>query len=489
MTSLGRALSLAVLTGLTACGGADGGGEVSASSADGIDKVSSTQLPQWRHNMAENSRINLALNTQAAIDPELDPARNPNYPGNAPWRGQTAYAGAFVYGTLQYAKDLGRYGSIVGTIGGHNAYWGNEVVRFDIASRQFAHLSDPYSSSSHSGSFFRNPSQENQHSDRENGELFIDSSFNTDQTQPTGFHPYSSNVVLPPDASTGVGSHGALITPVRAARTPLQLSSPTSKRTHIFDLAQSNRATAAWQRFATNLFSTQEAGKWLFMGWAAYDPTRKKVFAGIEGGWSNQLKVLNPVTRQWDTPLTLTGDILGMGSGRLLMYQHIGAWHWSANPDYLIVFRGGEGTTGITGATSPVALPWLILINLSTGQCYLPGTTGTAPKLVGGADFVQSSNKMALYEGGVTSDQEEAGPGFINRVWILTPSSTTDPAVFTTTPWVWTFEDVTGPTPPAQQARVIPHAGRFVWADKVKAFIWWANGVDNVQAWSVRGFF
>ena len=471
------AVSLALLIALTA-------------SVDGRAEAPSTRLPQWRLDMPENSRIDLALNTQAAIDPELDPALNPNYPRNAPWRGKTAYAGAFAYGTLQYAKDLGQYGSIVGTIGGHNGYWGNEVVRFDIASRRFAHLSDPYSSISHPGFFFQNPSQQYQHSDRENGELFIDSRFNTDQSQPTSFHSYASNVVLPPDASTGVGTNGALITPVRAARTPLQLASPTGKRTHIFDLAQSNRATAAWRRFATNLFATEEAGKVLFMGWAAYDPTRRKIFAGIEGAWSNQLKVLNAVTRQWETPLVLTGNILGMGSGRLLMYQHIQAWHWSANPDYLIVFRGGEGTTGIIGAgISPVALPWLILINLSTGQCYLPGTTGTAPKLIGGADWVQSSNKMALYEGGVTSHQGERGPGFINRVWILTPPSTTNPAVFTTTPWVWTFEEVTGATPPVQTTGVIPHAGRFVWADKVKAFIWWANGVDNVQAWRVRGFF
>ena len=51
-----------------------------------------------------------------------------------------------------------------------------------------------------------------------------------------------------------------------------------------------------------------------------------------------------------------------------------------------------------------------------------------------------------------------------------------------------TFEDVTGPTPPKQTADIIPHAHRFVWSEKVKCFIWWANGINNAQAWRVSGF-
>ena len=127
MTSLGRAVSLAVLLGLTACGGADGGGEVSSSSADGGSEDASKRadarrtLPQWRLDMAQNTRINLGLNTQASVDPELNPALNPNYPSNAPWRGNTAYAGAFAYGNLQYARQLGKYGLIVGTSAGTTA--------------------------------------------------------------------------------------------------------------------------------------------------------------------------------------------------------------------------------------------------------------------------------------------------------------------------------------------------------------------------------
>jgi hypothetical protein len=452
MISLARAVWLALVLGLPTCG------------AGNVSVLSSKRLPQWRLDMAENTRINLGLNTQASVDPELNPALNPNYPSNAPWRGNVGYAGAFAYGSLQYAPDLGEHGSIVGTIGGHNAYWGNEVVRFDISARQFAPMSDPYSSNSHPGSFhLRNFG----HSDNTNGELFNDASFNTDPTQPVGFHGYGSNVVLPPDSETGVGRKGALISCVRASRTPD--GGNQSRRTHIFDLAQSDRAAAAWARFSANLFSYDPPENRYGYGWAVYDPTRKKVFAGVEGRYSNKLKVLNVVTKQWERPITLNKKV----------YQfYSGAWHWNANPDYIINFI----------ANSPVTL--FELINVATGQVHTPGTRGTAPRLVGGYDWVQPSQKMAMYEGGATSAQVGGGvgPGFVNRVWILSPPSTTDPSVFTTTPWIWTFEDVTGPTPPRQTAGTNPHIGRFLWADKVKSFIWWANGVDNVQAWRVKGF-
>jgi hypothetical protein len=473
MTNSGSVVFIALLVGLTACGGggSSGGGGAGDTSVD----ASSKRLPQWRRDMADNTRINLNLNSQASVDPELSASLNPNFPSSAPWRGATGYAGAFAYGGLNYAPDLGTYGTIVGTVGGHNGYWGNEVVGFDIATRKFSHRSDPYSSNSHPGSFHQNPAQGNQHSDYANGELYINASFTTDQTQPSSFHPYGSNVILPPDAATGVGNNGALVTPIRSARTPTGNNNTlggSSQRSHIFDLAQSDRATAAWSRFSNNLYAIP-TGDFAPTGWAAYDTTRKKMFAGSAGGYWNTLQVLNAVTRQWEMSLSLSDNVW--------QGDHTLGWHWGANPDYLIVFSGGErGGLG----------PYFILINVATGTVYTPGTIGTYPKLVGGGSWVESSQKLAFYEGGGTSDEREAGPGFPNRVWILTPPSTKNPAVFTTTPWVWTFEDVTGPPPPVQSnPGNIPHGGRFLWADKVKCFIWWANGVDNVQAWRVRGFF
>jgi hypothetical protein len=397
----------------------------------------------------ENTRVNLSLNTQADVNPELNPALNPNYPGNALWRGNQGWGG-FGYNSFRYAPELGDLGSIIGTIGGHNDYWGNDVLRFDIATRLFAPLSDPYSSTSHPGSFhIQSPWG---HSDNANGELFINASFATDQTQPVSFHSYGTNVVLPPDSSIGVGPKGALLSCIRASRTP-DSGNPTG-RTHIFDLAQSNRATSTWQRYSTNVWAHDPPEDRFSYGWAVYDPTRKKVFMGVRGNFYNKLSVLNCVTRLWETPLTLSRNVY--------MF-HSGAWHWAENPDYIINFICEGGSTTLE------------LINVATGQVYTPGTTGTGPPGTGGFDFVQSANKLAIYESFSSS-----------RVWTLTPPSL-NPATFTTTPWAYGFEDVTGPTPPTQPVDA-NHIGRFLWAEKAKCFIWWANGVDSVQAWKVKGF-
>ena len=54
--------------------------------------------------------------------------------------------------------------------------------------------------------------------------------------------------------------------------------------------------------------------------------------------------------------------------------------------------------------------PMLVLINVATGQVWQPSITGAVlPNLVGGAEWVESAQKLAMYEGGVTSDQEREG--------------------------------------------------------------------------------
>jgi hypothetical protein len=419
--------------------------------------------------MPVNTRINLGLNTQASVDPEQDATKNPDHPAAAPWRGNVGYASSFVFCVMRYAPNLGALGSIVGQTGGHSNYAGNEVHRFDIATRLFAPLSDPYTSLSHPGDFFTNG--DGVYSDNINGECHVTAGLSTVPTQPGPCHAYGNLVVIPPDDTISSGPNGSLLSLVRAARSP-NASAGTADRTHIFDLSQGTRSTAVWARYATNLFQATEPDKVEYYGWGVYDATRKKVFAGIEAGsmagtTMDEIKVLDCVTKQWVSTVVLDENV----------YQsHSNAFHWQANPDWIINFV----TNKVNGKFH--------VINVSTGQAYEPGTSGTGPALVGGYDFVQSVNKLAAYEGGVTSDEHvTSGGGLPNRVFILTPPSL-DPAVFTTTPWTWTHEDVTGPTPPAQQSSTNPHIGRFIWADKVKCFIWWADGNSNVQAWHVAGF-
>jgi hypothetical protein len=435
--------------------------------------------------MSVNTRINLGLNTHDDVQPANNILINPEYPGEAPWRGTSLLSGPG-YTTAVYAPDLGAYGSILYCGGGHGAYFGNEVHRFDIETRLFSCMSDPWGSFAHPGEYTQNPSHGDQHADNVNGELFTAGSppgYTTDENQPGAFQGYSTNTVIPADAGvTGVGASGALITPIRSARTPQGNPSveagPTS-RVHIFDLAQTDRATAVWQRFSTNVgsqfYTDRPAGYALHTGWAAFDPTRKKVFvaADLTGG-HDKLRVLNcsGATAFWDTAITLSTAVWS--------HQHGNCFHWLANPDYLILFKGGV-SSGLVFS----------LINVSTGEVSSPGMTGnspdTSPTLVGGSTWSESSQKLAMYEGGNTFDGHEAGPGFPNRVWILTPPSTSNPAVFTTTPWTWTFETVTGPTAPVQ-GDDIPHAGRFLWCEAVQCFLWWASGDSDVQAWVVNGF-
>ncbi|NND65357.1 MAG: hypothetical protein HKM24_05265, partial [Gammaproteobacteria bacterium] len=68
----------------------------------------------------------------SALDPEDDPAVNPNYPGGAPWRGvegQSAIMNDWVGGGFDTLRNRL---FIMG--GGHDGYAGNEVYVFDVAS-------------------------------------------------------------------------------------------------------------------------------------------------------------------------------------------------------------------------------------------------------------------------------------------------------------------------------------------------------------------
>jgi hypothetical protein len=445
-----------------------------------ISLSESESLPAWRTAMSVNTRINLGLNTQNDVQPANNASINPEYPGDAPWRGTSLTSGPG-YTTANYAPDLGTHGSILYAAGGHGAYYGNELWRFDIGTRLFSCMSDPYTSNSHPGNFFEDAQL--QHSDNINGELYMEASpLTSDPTQPTAFQGYSTNVVIPASAGvTGVGASGAFVTPMRSARTRngnVTDGNPTT-RAHIFDLAQTNRATATWARFSTNVgrevYLDLPAHTIFNIGWAVFDPTRKKIFlaAALSGG-HDRLRVLNcsGATAFWDTAITL--------STAVWQHQHGNAFHWAANPDYLILFHW------------EAASPTFNLINVDTGVVSSPGWTGTAPQLTGGSDWVESAQKLVMYEGADTTDNiadliSPSPVGDPNKVWILTPPSSSSPSVFTTTPWTWSSQTITGPTPPST-INFIPHAGRFNWCESVQCFLWWANGDDNVQAWVVNGF-
>jgi hypothetical protein len=87
----------------------------------------------------------ISLNTLSDIDPEDDPALNPNYPGSAPWhqvQGQAGQTDAWNGGI--YASRRGPYGALCLYGGGHNAYAGSEIPAFDLRTRMWELASKPY---------------------------------------------------------------------------------------------------------------------------------------------------------------------------------------------------------------------------------------------------------------------------------------------------------------------------------------------------------
>jgi hypothetical protein len=87
-------------------------------------------LPAWVP--AAGVRANASLNQISDVYPAIE------------LRGGTHYSGILnAWCSTVYAKDLGQYGSILVSGGGHQDYLYNEVYRYDIASRQWARFADP----------------------------------------------------------------------------------------------------------------------------------------------------------------------------------------------------------------------------------------------------------------------------------------------------------------------------------------------------------
>lgn len=91
----------------------------------------SSGRPAWRTAMAANTWAQVPGNTLASINPENNPAINPNYPSSAPWHGsvgQAAIIGA--WGTACW--DEAGQTLWLPNGGGHQDYAGNEPYKINI---------------------------------------------------------------------------------------------------------------------------------------------------------------------------------------------------------------------------------------------------------------------------------------------------------------------------------------------------------------------
>lgn len=98
-------------------------------------------IPAWRLAMPNRTWAHLTGNTLGALDPKLDSLVNPNYPGDAPWKGvngQESVISAWSGGAWDEAsRSLYIHG------GGHADYAGNEVYKWSAITGQFSRLNKP----------------------------------------------------------------------------------------------------------------------------------------------------------------------------------------------------------------------------------------------------------------------------------------------------------------------------------------------------------
>jgi hypothetical protein len=111
-------------------------------------QVVGSTAPSWVQSLTPGTWQAISTNTLASVDPADDPAANPNYPGNAPWSGgsgQSAVVNAWNGGVL--ATGYGSKGSMIVWGGGHQDYYGNEIYAFDLATRAWSRVTNPYAGS------------------------------------------------------------------------------------------------------------------------------------------------------------------------------------------------------------------------------------------------------------------------------------------------------------------------------------------------------
>lgn len=224
--------------------GGGGGGDSSAPPPTSPPVSSSS--PSWLSSIAPGTWQAISQNTLADVDPAKDPNANPNYPNSPPWAGNEGQSAVIeVWNGGAYAKRLGKFGSLVAYGGGHAAYYGSEVYAFDLETRKWTRLSNPYK-----GPF--------------------------NWPYPNGEYPDGS--AIPPHTFDFVDYHPATNSFI-VLKGQDELGPPSNETSvsvaHLFDLS-----TKTWRRSPIN------AGKKIYSGgYSVYDSSRDVFW--VEGGSSS----------------------------------------------------------------------------------------------------------------------------------------------------------------------------------------------------------
>lgn len=347
--------------------------------------------------------------------------------------GSTVPNGKFDYSGGCDAPEQGVKGSMLFCGGGHNGWYGAEVIRLDYATGLFSRVTNAYKT-------LWNINTSNYASNGD-GETYADSSGTTTlQTQPGAAHMYDHAVYLAPGVG-GSGSLGGLLTVSRYGTSP---SAGGGNRTHMLDIA-----SGVWARFSTNVIQTDTfgGGDMPFTS-VCYDKVRGKIFMP-DAGWN--LRILTLSTKTW----TL-GPQVGSAKPASPAAPKYGTFRHLASLD-LYAFFFHEGTQGVA-LCDPT--------NLAAGW-VVATISGTFPANPGGWEW-DDANKRALYYAGDAS----------KTCTILTAPSSSPK----TNAWTISTKAATGVTPTLNDSGH-PHQSRFRWVSGLNAAIWIGSALDYGTRW------
>jgi hypothetical protein len=195
--------------------------------------------PGWVAELTPGRWAAISMNTIADVDPADDPALNSNHPRSPPWNGDSGQSGVLdAWNGGAFVPTLGGAGALVVWGGGHRDYYGNELYAFDVETRRWSRLTDPYA-----------------------GEIEFpyDDGFYPDGT-PVPPHTYDQVEFHPP-------TNSFLTLRTMAHNNP----------SNVPVVAMFSFDTMSWRRSPVNDESHHSSG-----GWSAYDASREVIWA--EGG-------------------------------------------------------------------------------------------------------------------------------------------------------------------------------------------------------------
>lgn len=224
--------------------------------------------PEWIKQIAPGNWAAVSLNTLSDVDPAKDPEINPNFPRLPPWSayGQRPVLNAWNGGA--FASGYGEHGALLAIGGGHTDYYGNELYAFDLTTRRWSRLTNPY------------PTPVFPVADG----IWPDGTPSVAHTyDQIDYHPSSNSLVMMKSQYDNKGGNN---TPIVFMMPLDELRVPASNADRDFNKGK-------WLRSVVNSSNHANAG-----GWSAYDSRRDLFWMNGGGGTGNTLASFDLRTTQ-----------------------------------------------------------------------------------------------------------------------------------------------------------------------------------------------